>query len=82
MHPDVLAFDALVDPEATPPTDVANLVQIRYGKENSKHTMTQLTPGQRSHDRPMQSSLDNVLKQFAIVYQHLHYGQAFKPTPT
>ena len=29
MHPDVLAFDALVDPESTPPTNVANLVQMK-----------------------------------------------------
>ena len=29
MHPDVLAFDALADPETTPPTDVANLVQMK-----------------------------------------------------
>ena len=29
MHPDVLAFDTLVDPETTPPTDVANLIQMK-----------------------------------------------------
>ena len=29
MHPDILAFDALVDPETTPPTDVANLIQMK-----------------------------------------------------
>ena len=29
MHPDVLAFDTLVDPETTPPTDVANLIQVK-----------------------------------------------------